>query len=371
MRKWLRHLSNLPGWCTKRKIVVIESDDWGSIRMPSLQVAKRLRKKGLNLGKGESYRYNKYDTLASSSDLCALYETLSSFKDALGRNPVFTVVSLVANPDFDKIKTDDFSRYHCEPFTRTLERYGQADAWPLWQEGKKLGLFCPEFHGREHLNVAAWLRALRRRDLNTFAAFREGCWGFENKHSHGLNYQSAFDLEKTEDLKLQEFIIVEGLELFVKLHNRPARFFVPPNGPFNNNLERVAATKGIEYMSAAKIQREPLGEGKTHRRFHYLGQKNQHGQHYITRNTSFEPSAPGQDWVSSCLRDIDIAFRWHKPAVISSHRVNYVGGLDPKNRHHGIQQLKNLLAKIIQYWPEVEFMTSTELGDLIANKVRG
>ena len=28
------YLSNLPGWFTKRKIVVIESDDWGSVYMP-------------------------------------------------------------------------------------------------------------------------------------------------------------------------------------------------------------------------------------------------------------------------------------------------------------------------------------------------
>ena len=25
---------NIPGWTTNRKIIVIESDDWGSIRMP-------------------------------------------------------------------------------------------------------------------------------------------------------------------------------------------------------------------------------------------------------------------------------------------------------------------------------------------------
>lgn len=33
-----RHFLNLPGWHTRRKIVVIESDDWGSIRMPSKEV---------------------------------------------------------------------------------------------------------------------------------------------------------------------------------------------------------------------------------------------------------------------------------------------------------------------------------------------
>ena len=35
-----RNLSNLPGWRTKRHIIVIESDDWGSIRMSSKEVVR-------------------------------------------------------------------------------------------------------------------------------------------------------------------------------------------------------------------------------------------------------------------------------------------------------------------------------------------
>ena len=38
MIKTLSHnLINIPGWYTKRKLVVIESDDWGAIRMPSME----------------------------------------------------------------------------------------------------------------------------------------------------------------------------------------------------------------------------------------------------------------------------------------------------------------------------------------------
>ena len=32
------NLLNIPGWHTKRKIVVIKSDDWGSVHMPSREV---------------------------------------------------------------------------------------------------------------------------------------------------------------------------------------------------------------------------------------------------------------------------------------------------------------------------------------------
>ena len=35
--KLAKYYINLRGWKTNRKIVVIESDDWGSIRMASLK----------------------------------------------------------------------------------------------------------------------------------------------------------------------------------------------------------------------------------------------------------------------------------------------------------------------------------------------
>lgn len=362
-----RHLSNLPGWRTNRKIVVIESDDWGSIRMPSKKAYERLSAKGLNLGRGEGIRYNLYDTLATSEDLLSLYEILSSFRDKSGHHPVITAVSLVANPDFHKIKACNFEEYHYEPFTKTLEKYERLDTWPLWQEGKQKELYWPEFHGREHLNIAAWMRALQNGDKHTLSAFEEGCWGFTKMHPFGLKYQAAFDLEKKEDLVIQEKVISEGLQLFEKLHGYKACFFVPPNGNFNNSLEAAAVSGGIIYMSASKIQKEAMGQGKTRKVLHCLGQSNAHGQRYLTRNAFFEPSAAGSNWVDSCLNDIQIAFSWRKPAVISTHRVNFIGGIDPKNRDEGLRQLSQLLSKILIYWPDVEFVTSTKLGDIISN----
>jgi hypothetical protein len=88
-----KYLSNLPGWRTKRKIVVIESDDWGSIRMPSLGVYNTLKKKGLNIDFGDGLRYNTLDTLANSKDFEVLFNTLNSFKDINGRHPVITAMS--------------------------------------------------------------------------------------------------------------------------------------------------------------------------------------------------------------------------------------------------------------------------------------
>ena len=62
------------------------------------------------------------------------------------------------------------------------------------------------------------------------------------------------------------------------------------------------------------------------------------------------------------MKEIEIAFRWKKPAVISTHRVNYIGNLVENNRIKGLQSLKELLTKMLAKWPDIEFMTSVELG---------
>lgn len=365
IQKIIKNISNLPGWRTNRKIVVIESDDWGSIRMPSLDTFNKLSAKGLDVSSGDALRYNQNDTLASATDLSALYETLSKFKDSNANHPVFTAVSLVANPNFEKIKKNNYQEYFWEPFTETLEKYNLADVFPLWKEGISNKLFIPQFHGREHLNIAPWMRALQKGDKEALLAFEYGLWGYNNVHPLGLMFQAAFDLEIESDLKTQEEAITSGLILFEKLFGYKADFFVPPNGPFNNSLEKTAFEGGIKYMSASKIQHEVLGEGKTRKKLHYLGQKNQYGQRYITRNCFFEPNQHGKDWVSSCLNDIDNAFKWKKPAIISSHRVNYIGSLNSKNRDLGLNSLEELLKKIICKYPDVEFMATNQLGDLI------
>ena len=50
-----------------------------------------------------------------------LFELLEKHKDAKGNSAVFTAVSVVANPDFEKIKANDYKEYYFETFDKTLE----------------------------------------------------------------------------------------------------------------------------------------------------------------------------------------------------------------------------------------------------------
>jgi hypothetical protein len=364
----LKNLLNIPGWSTKRKLIVIESDDWGSIRMPSINSFTNLTNAGIDLLSDEGSRFNKYDSLATSDDLLSLFDLLNSVKDSTGRPPVITPVSVVANPDFRKIEDSSFNEYFYEPFTETLAKYpGCKNSFELWKEGITHRLFVPQFHGREHLNVRVWLKALQARHMEISLAFRNNMWGLSTIDDPQIKVevQAAFDFSDPGDLVYQKEVIKTGLDLFEKLFGYRAVFFVPPNGPFSSKLENTCANSGIIFISFAKIQKEPVGYNKTRRRFHWLGQKTGSGIVCLTRNCFFEPSQTGQDWVDSCLYDISNSFRWKKPAVISSHRVNYIGALHESNRSTGLRQLHLLLKNIIKKWPSSEFITSAELGNII------
>lgn len=365
------NVSNIPGWRTKRHIVVIESDDWGSIRMSSKEAYERMLKLGMPVDKNH---YNKFDSLECNDDLEIMFDTLSKFKDSTGRHPVITGVNVVANPDFEKIKENNFTEYIYEPYTETCKRYANHDrVYELWKEGIEKRLMVPIFHGREHLNAQFWIRALNAKNESTLVGFENGVTGMPGINGIKLpGFQAAFDIETPNDLIYQKEVLKTGLNLFEELYGYKSKYFVPTNGPFNNTLEEDLNDLCVRYINTGKKQREPLGNGQYRVNTRFIGDRNQYNQIYITRNCFFEPSSSGfekpsnTDWIGNCIKEIEIAFRWNKPAVISSHRVNYIGYLHPENRDKSLKQLSELLSRMLKKWPDIEFMTSSELGDLIA-----
>ena len=139
--------------------MVIESDDWGSIRMKSKGAYVNLLIKGYPVYKNA---FNRMDTLESNKDIELLMEVFSSVKDKNGKPAIMALNNVVVNPDFKKIKESDFKQYYFKPFTETLKRYPAHDqVYNLLKIGVNQGLFRPQYHGREHLNIGRWMRDLR------------------------------------------------------------------------------------------------------------------------------------------------------------------------------------------------------------------
>lgn len=363
-----RHLGNMPGWKTARKIVVIESDDWGSIRMPDRATFDAFHKLGYPVAKRP---FEKYDTLASIHDLEMLFDMLTGIKSTNGQNPVITANTVVANPDFDKIEQSGFTEYHYEKFTDTLRSYYPAEnTFGVWKKGMDSKLFHPQFHAREHYNTLVWMRLLRENNEDAMLAFKYKMAGITPKANPDLGNQLQIALGVTgpQDIEIQKEILADGLNLFEEIFGYRSQSFIAPVYTWSDKLENSLADNGVKFLQGGKIQLNPNPDtGTIQSKKHVLGEKNAHGQIYLTRNSYFEPATnEGRDWTGQCLAEIETAFLWRRPAIISTHRLNFTGGIDSSNRDRNITGFRNLLQNIVRKHPDVEFMTSDELGNIIA-----
>lgn len=359
------HLINIPGWHTKRKIVVIESDDWGSIRMPSKDVYKKLLKSGIDVDK---CCFCKYDSLAGKDDMMFLFELLSKFKDKNNNPAVITANALVANPDFEKIRKSNFENYHYDLLPKTLIKKTNNNI-KLWHEGINSNVFYPQFHGREHLNVKRWLRYLRRGSKELLLAFENEMFGISTTISKENNpsFMAALAVDENDDYEFHKDTLIDGYKIFENIFKYSSKSFIAPNYIWQEKHERVLADLGVKYLQGSYIQNEPLPKQKnTNKKYHFMGQKNKFDQTYLIRNCTFEPSSDtNKDWIDCCLKDINTAFKHNKPAVICTHRVNFIGVIDSKNRDKNLKLTEKLFKEILKKWPNVEFMSSDKLGELI------
>lgn len=362
--KLLHNVYNIPGWRTKRHIIVIESDDWGSIRMPSKEVYEDLVSKGV---KFSNYGYDFYDTLASREDLQKMFEVCDSVRDINNNPAVITANCVVANPDFVRIMESDFREYYYEPITDTLSRYyPNADPFPLWIEGIKKGCFYPQLHGREHVNVQMWMNSLRENHKGARDAFEKGVWSVVVSKDEDIRQRNttAFKYLSDSEKPFYKQSIKEAQELFNQMFGYKSKSFISPAYSWDEDIEQWLNDNGVKYIQGLPMH---FYHGKRH--FHYVGKRNKFGQYLLIRNADWEPTQnQNEDNNGECLRQISVAYRWEKPATISIHRLNFIGSLDKGQRDKNLMEFKQLLKDIKKKWPDVEFMTSSELGDLISQK---
>lgn len=364
---WHLAASYVRGWRTGRKIVVIESDDWGSIRTSSREAYDRLVSRGWPM---ERSPYS-LDALETEDDLDALAAVLEGVRDARGQPACMTANMIVANPDFPKIRQVEFREYHYEPVPETLRRLGRGGVMERWKQGRQRGLFLPQLHAREHIRWWDWLRALREGSPETTETFELGMCGVplaaskERQSFYMPPYISEEDLSR-EGVDL-EALVHQGAEMFRRQFEYDSLSVIAPNYTWTGSVEALWAREGIQYVQGGVFQFCPTARG-TIRKPRFFGQRSSAGCLQLLRNCFFEPAFSGPEAVQRCLREVVRAFRFRKPAVISTHRVNYIGSIDEDNRVRSLAGLKELLTAITQRWPEVAFMSTVELGLLIERK---
>ncbi len=361
------------GYHTDRKLVVIESDDWGSIRMPSREVFEQLKAIGDTPDK-DAFLSN--DSLECEEDLQALFDVLVSITDYKGNHPIITANFAMANPNFDKI--DYTSKiYEYEPFYHTYDRYfGSNKILDLVKDGYNARLMLPQLHCREHLNVNRWMRDLHEGNEHTRLAFQSKTMGigssFGPKNLFG--YMDAFNTDCTSDEEI-DTILGEAHNMFIDTFGFASDSFVASCFVWGDSLEKSLKKQGIRHIQSSPWQYKPIGkdeEYKLKRILRYTGQKGKFGHHYSVRNCSYEPAynQNSQACAKTCLAAIEHSFAVKKPAIITSHRLNYISAINPKNRENNLLGLQMLLKEIISQFPSAEFISSSELFAIMESDIK-
>jgi hypothetical protein len=320
---------------------------------------------GLDL---ERNRFDQFDALENEEDLEQLFEVLVAFRDANGRHPVLTAFSVVANPDFKRMKANGYLSYEYETLFETYKRIGDGNSMmSLWKQGIDAGIFLPQFHGREHLNIYHVMELFRLRNNDVLISFEnQSCAGLPKINLSKISFVEAFTFDEFSQNRLYEEIISDGLDIFEKTFSFKARHFTSPGAGYHRCLNRTLKNGGIELLDVDFFYKEHQGGGRYKYGFNFLGDRNQHGQISIVRNCVFEPLLySNSDGVNYCLQQIENAFKWNKPANISTHRVNFSGRICQLNRRAGLRNLHQLLTEITKRWPDVEFFSTVELGELM------
>lgn len=362
------HIKNIPGWRSHRKLIVFSVDDYGNARIASKSASEKLIQAGIE----PQSHFDRFDSMECREDLEALYDVLSSVKDKNGRHAVFTPYVLPCNINFEAMAKAGNKEYIFELLPETFEKLATKDpaayngAWTLWQEGIEKGLMRPQFHGREHFNLHIFNDLLDKRNKNLLTALDNHSYVSLPEHkNYRQGWTSAYDFVSVEEVEPMTTIIQDGIKKFKEVYGYKPKSFTPPARNFPSTLEPKLESFGLEYFDIPVYHNRMLVNGKYRKELHKLGDRKP--MPVIVRNIPFEPTTNDltSEWINFTLKQIEIAFFWGKPAHISSHRVNYSGYVDEKNRKLGLSLLKGLLSQIVKKWPDVEFVSVDQLGDII------
>lgn len=178
----------------------------------------------------------------------------------------------------------------------------------------------------------------------------------------------AFNSSEDADIREFEVIIDDALRMFKEIFGYESKSFTPTTYEWSPKIEPFMAQRGVKYIQCTFQQKVPIGDDNGVKVLYrgFQGTRTKAGLIRLHRNCFFEPSTnPNSDMVADCLKRVEIAFKWGKAANICAHRVNFIGSIDSANTDRTLPEFKRLLQEIVRRWPDVEFISSDQLGEII------
>ena len=353
----------------KRKIIVFQSDDWGLCGWcPDLEAYREV------LDKDENLRYLEHgkSTLESPEDMERLFDVLLKYKGGDGRPPIFQAAYIMSNPDYDAIRESGCKIYSDLVIPEVPSRWQRGDFIAKAKEGIKMGLWHPVYHGNSHFNRFKWIKLIRAKDKTTMLAF---------KHQTFINMSDSYEYDPKLKTAQQETSISTGIRRFYDVFGYYPKSAICPGYVWQNKTEKILAKYGIKVIQGKNLQeiKRSFPAKVRGKLINWMGQKASDKPwqismgdynprlkiYYLNRNVYFEPfgGRNPQHGAEGAYKGIVSAWERNEPAVVCTHRINYVY-LDDKWVEESLNQLDLLLSKIQTEHPEAVYLTDWEVVQL-------
>ena len=370
LQHWRNRLSNFRGVHP----VVFESDDWGLCgEGRNAQVYSDLISIGYTDIVSEKLQPMYKNTLESETDLENLCNSLVKYKDSLGRFPVITANMIMSNPDFDRIKMNKFSNYFVIPITKGFPS-GWGD-WSTvvrgWKKAIRRKVWVPEYHGFSHFNYRNWMRGLRNKDSRLLDFFDKrlvtSSDEFRVLSEYGVHLGDAWVFQSYKE---QFSDICNGLEIFNTLFRRYPRTTIPPNNVWNSSTYRAFSKANVRFIQSEKestkstigvrnMDLSTISDVITSLLLQFGPLRKHH------RNVRLEYTAVDE---SEAVTSTEQLFKSSVPAIVDTHRVNYVSGVDASLPQKSLRRLESYLRAILED-DKIVFLTDNELFQICSTGV--
>ena len=342
------------------RAVVLESDDWGLCAwVPDREAWTALAgTPAFRSPAGERYGGS---TLESAADVKALAGLLLEHSGGDGFPPVWQANTVMANPDYARLASSalDAPTIPLVDLPDTPGRWSRPGFWEDVLRACEAGVWWVELHGLHHLPEGAWLAALHRGDDDARRAIAQ-------QSPVCAAVEASGEYDPSEPLATRRRNFERAVARFGALVGRAPRSFCPPDYRWDESLESEAERHGVTTFQG---KAEQAGRAFLRLRRLRIGLRWPHtrgARFYMPPRIAFEPCGGGETRaraaVEAALRGARDAWKRARPAVISSHRLNYAH-IDPEWSRAGREALRALLGALCR--EGAAFLTDAEVRALV------
>jgi hypothetical protein len=342
------------------RAVVIESDDWGLCGfVPDADALAELRRDALDAGRFPAVYWAS--TLEDSASVAGLAAVLARHRGADGLPVLFQpnyIVSWLSYRD----PASGGDPWLSGDLPALPPRYHRPGLWDAVAAATAAGIWRPELHGAYHYDPDLRRERVVPGSLAAAAAAR-GVVVFPG-------IARAWELAPWRTRAALARELDRSLAVFALLHGRRPASIIAPDYVWDGRCEDLWAERGLSVIQAKREQRRPLARGpallqRAEKVLARLAARLAHPDRvYLDRNCRLETAQaadPGRV-VAACHGEVRRAWARGEPAVIESHRVNYVH-TDPAVSGRGRGALDDLLTRLDAEAPL--YLCDAELAQLV------